>query len=135
MFQLKCAAVAIFALTASLPAHAQSANGFSEAPAAPEVSVRAMPREGGPPLISASDYPPAALRNGEQGLVRVTLLVGIDGRVAGCAVTVSSGSQTLDEATCSILRRRARFIAAAQANGSPALDRWVYSFNWVLSKP
>jgi len=123
-------------LSAPVPAFAQAANGFSEAPPAPEVSVRAMPRGGtGQALILPADYPEAATRSGEQGLVRVTLLIGIEGRVTDCAISVSSGSQLLDETTCSILKRRARFIPAAQANGGPALDRWVYSYNWVLPKP
>ena len=87
-------------------------------------------------FFSDTDYPPSAVRNEEQGTVRVTLSVGTDGRVTNCTVTASSGSSALDQATCNIMRRRARFTPARDSSGNPTTDtitappiRWVLPSN------
>jgi periplasmic protein TonB len=83
-------------------------------------------------LFSNDDYPPSALRNNEEGTVRVSLTVGTNGRVSGCTVTQSSGSSALDSATCRIIRSRARFTPARDSSGNAVSDtqnsppiRWV----------
>ena len=43
-------------------------------------------------------YPRNALRNEEQGTVRIQFLIGLDGRVADSKIDKSSGSRTLDAA-------------------------------------
>ena len=70
-------------------------------------------------LIHDEDYPAAAKAARIQGNTAVTLTVGVDGRVTGCAVTQSSGSSLLDSTTCRILRSRARFAPARDAAGNP----------------
>ncbi|MEO6433646.1 MAG: energy transducer TonB [Sphingomicrobium sp.] len=70
-------------------------------------------------LFSADDYPASAQASGAEGTVQATLTIGTDGRVAGCNVTRSSGNSSLDSATCSILRRRAKFTPARDSNGNP----------------
>lgn len=70
-----------------------------------------------PPLFSDADYPPSALRAGEQGTVRYRLDIGADGRVSACTITASSGSAALDSATCRLLRFRARFKPARDSAG------------------
>jgi protein TonB len=52
----------------------------------------------------------------------VSITVGADGRVQGCNVTQSSGNGALDSATCSIIRRRAKFTPAKDSNGQPIAD-------------
>lgn len=101
-------------------------------PPPPRVVEPARARANLASYVSASDYPPSALANGEQGVVRFRLLVGEDGRVRDCAITVSSGSAALDAATCSILRRRARFTPARDSNGNPASDSVESSLVWRL---
>lgn len=85
-----------------------------------------------PDLFSASDYPSEAIRNGEQGLVVVKLNVGVDGRVSGCTVEQSSGSVSLDEATCKIMTRRARFRPAHDAKGNAVPDTYTQKVNWAM---
>ena len=82
--------------------------------------------------FSRDDYPPSALRAGDQGEVAFTLAIGADGRVTGCTINRSSGSSSLDSATCRILRSRARYTPARDSTGSPAPgeDRGVFS--WTL---
>ena len=83
-------------------------------------------------LISGDDYPADAQRNDEQGSVRVTLAIGTDGRVTGCSVVGSSGSRSLDNATCRILRSRARFTPAKLSNGQPTTDSYSQTITWRL---
>lgn len=73
-------------------------------------------------LFSADDYPAAAQRNGEEGTVQANLLIGPDGKVQSCTVIRSSNSKALDDATCSILQRRARFKPARDVNGMAVSD-------------
>ena len=69
--------------------------------------------------FSADDYPAAALRDNLQGTTGFRLTIGPNGRVTACAVTSSSGSAALDQATCRILRSRARYTPARDSGGNP----------------
>ena len=101
-------------------------------PPPPRVSQAAKARGNLVALFSNDDYPQAAIRNEEQGTTAVRLSIGGDGRVTDCSVTASSGSTTLDNATCSILRRRARFTPAKDQNGNPTSDSYSQRIRWVL---
>src|SRR5688572_369646 len=84
------------------------------APAATTAPARAIPARATPTTalaayFSPADYPPSALGRREQGITRFYLAVGPNGRVTDCRVTAGSGSPALDDATCRILRSRARF--------------------------
>jgi protein TonB len=82
--------------------------------------------------VSDADYPAAALRSEEQGATRFRLAVGPDGRVRECAVTGSSGSSSLDAATCRIMKSRARFTPARDSTGSATGDTVSSTIRWVL---
>jgi TonB family protein len=84
-------------------------------------------------LISEADYPGAALRNEEQGKVGVRLAVDTMGRVSSCTVVEPSGSASLDSATCTLLKVRARFIPARDAKGTPVTDTFVQRINWKIT--
>lgn len=73
--------------------------------------------------FTTDDYPREALRRREQGTVTFSILVGPDGRVADCTVTGSSGSASLDAATCRILRERARYRPARDPQGNAVAGR------------
>ena len=73
-------------------------------------------------LFSADDYPASAQAAGAEGTVRAELTIGADGRVVSCDITQSSGNSSLDQATCNILRRRAKFTPARDSNGNPTTD-------------
>ena len=100
--------------------------------APPRVSQAAKAKGNLPALFSTDDYPPSAIRSEEQGTTAVRLAIGADGRVSDCSVTSSSGSSSLDNATCSILRRRARFTPAKDQNGQPTSDSTSTRIKWVL---
>lgn len=80
-----------------------------------------------------SDYPPAALREEEQGTVRVSFTVGADGRVSNCAVVGSSGSRSLDSTTCRIFERRFRYSPARDASGNAVPTTMTQSVTWRLT--
>jgi protein TonB len=73
-------------------------------------------------LFSSDDYPESALREQAQGTVRVSFTVGSNGRVSGCSVIQSSGSQALDSATCRIITARARYTPATDSSGAAVSD-------------
>jgi protein TonB len=74
-------------------------------------------------LFSGDDYPAIAQARGEQGTVRAELAVDDRGRVTGCSIRQSSGFAALDNATCRILQRRARFTPARDVDGKAIPDK------------
>jgi protein TonB len=82
--------------------------------------------------ITGDDYPASAARNNEQGRVTFTLVVGPSGQVTDCQIRATSGSAALDSATCRILRSRARFTPARDAQGRPTTDTSDGSVAWRL---
>lgn len=82
--------------------------------------------------FSADDYPAAALRSNDQGTTGFSLTIGTSGRVEACTVTSSSGSSALDQATCRILRSRARYTPARDQNGNPTTGRDSGRVTWRL---
>ena len=76
-------------------------------------------------VFSADDYPVSAQANGEEGTVQARLTVSINGRVSACDIIRSSGYKSLDDATCSILQRRARFTPARAVDGHPVASTIV----------
>jgi len=91
--------------------------------------AQAIGRQG---WLSSDDYPAAAMRNEEQGTVAVWLDIGTDGRVTGCTVSSSSGSASLDTATCRIFRARGRFRPARNPAGEPVPGAVRERIRWVL---
>jgi len=115
----------------------------------PQVAPAATPAPLGPPapaietvpsratadlqsLFGANDYPFAARERKEQGSVTVRLTIGVMGRVRACDVTSSSGSQTLDNASCQILQSRALFTPAHDGSGNLTNDIVNQEIRWVL---
>ena len=100
------------------PSHAQSGRA---------VAIQPLPS-----LFSADDYPREAIRKGEQGASLVRLTIDVEGRASNCQVVQSSGSATLDEATCRILHERGRFTPARDAKGVPTADQFATRIRWEL---
>jgi protein TonB len=84
--------------------------------------------------ITTADYPPAAIRAGEQGVVGVALRIDAAGRVASCVVTQPSGSATLDDATCRLYQRRGRFAPARDDAGVPVAATFADRVRWELPR-
>jgi protein TonB len=84
-------------------------------------------------LVSDDDYPASAVAAGQEGRTGFRLDIGPDGRVTNCTVTSSSGSSILDQATCRIMRSRARFTPAHDSNGNAVSDSHDDAITWRLT--
>ena len=67
-------------------------------------------------------YPPVSRRNGEEGIVRLKVLVDEKGRAKDVQIAQSSGFPRLDEAAKQAVARW-KFVAAT--NGSSAIQAWT----------
>jgi protein TonB len=81
--------------------------------------------------FSDDDFPDASRRAEEQGVTRVSYVVGVDGKVSSCTVTQSSGFPRLDDATCKIIMRRFRFNPATR-DGQPVPETKTQPVRWQL---
>jgi periplasmic protein TonB len=99
----------------------------------PSLAARSVRAKGRPAdWVTTNDYPARDLREGNQGLARYSLLIGADGRVSSCVVTASSGHPGLDEATCQMVTRRARFEPATDETGARVQGSYSGSVRWVI---
>ena len=82
--------------------------------------------------VSDADYPAAALHRGEQGAAGFEVTIGPDGRVRDCRITRSSGSASLDAATCAKVSERAQFTPARDENGDLVVGRYANVIRWRI---
>lgn len=101
-------------------------------PPPPAISKAASARGNPSSWVTNEDYPPAAIRSGDQGSVGVSFTINGEGRVENCQVTASSGSALLDRTTCQLVTRRGRYSPALDAAGNPINQRQSLRFRWVL---
>lgn len=114
----------------NVPAHAQATAGG----AAPEADASSKPSPIGNAgrWFGPDSYPPEALRNQEEGTVRVAVVVDAEGAPTGCSVTESSGSAALDQGTCRIFLDHVRFRPGTDSNGRAISSTWPGSVRWSL---
>ena len=82
---------------------------------------------------NTNDYPSRALQQEREGTTGFRVTVGTDGRVIDCQITSSSGHPDLDAATCTNVKRRARFAPALQ-NGQPVQGSYSNRVRWQIPK-
>lgn len=80
-----------------------------------------------------SDYPEDARRNGSQGTARVDLAIDGKGKITACKLKKSSGTKSLDQATCTLMRSRGRYLPARDEDG-PVPSVVQMSFTWKLTR-
>jgi len=81
-------------------------------------------------MVTVDDYPSAARKANESGLVSIEFTVNPRGRVQDCQIVRSSGSASLDNQTCRI-SSRIGFKPANDESGKPVSERWQWSINWT----
>ncbi|WP_332810510.1 energy transducer TonB, partial [Sphingomonas sp.] len=94
-------------------------------------AVHAQRRSGS---LRDRDYPPAARREGAEGIVHVRFTVDTDGRAGGCTVTRSSGHAALDTTTCRLIEERFRYLPARDAEGRPVPETISLFYQWGLRR-
>ena len=85
--------------------------------------------------VSRTDYPAGAIRRREQGQVVMVLTVSVEGRIVGCRVTQSSGSDLLDRRSCEIIVARARLQPPHDQTGMAMPAIVEGSLDWTLPRP
>lgn len=89
--------------------------------------------EGNPGQFFTDDaYPAEAIRLREEGRVVVKLWIGTTGKVASCTVQTSSGSPSLDKATCDIALEKGVFEPARDEKGRAIAASYMLPVRWVL---
>lgn len=90
-------------------------------------AAKVPPRPVGDPATWATDldYSLRLRRTAKSGTVTFLLDVDRDGRPTRCSIARSSGVPLLDETTCQLMLRRARFAAAENSEGQPIAGFYV----------
>lgn len=104
-------------------------------------AVNAAPAGKGPEPIGTvaswfpeDSYPPAARAAGQAGRTAFSLDIDPLGRVTGCNIVETSGSELLDSTTCSQAILNGRFKPARDASGRAVPGRWVSAMRWQLAE-
>lgn len=101
----------------------------------PSFATRPARPKGNPGLwVTTNDYPQSAIRNEAEGVVKFRLSVGTNGKVTGCEVTGSSGTEALDRAACAKLMLRGRFEPASDSTGALVAGSYTGAVRWQLPK-
>jgi protein TonB len=119
-------------LAAFLAAQSGAVPTATPAVPAPAITPPAPVPTDWPFRFAPDDYPAAALRNHEQGTTRYRVEIGAEGRVTNCAITGSSGSALLDQTTCRIVSRWARFAPARDSAGNLVTDSREAEVSWRI---
>ncbi|MGE4321800.1 MAG: energy transducer TonB [Sphingobium sp.] len=102
-------------------------------PPAPPREVKAGKPRGNPgEWLGDADYPSRAQREERAGTAGVRLDYDSSGRVTSCTITSSSGHPDLDDATCRLLPRRARFTPGEDENGNKMGGSYSTRIVWRL---
>ncbi len=83
---------------------------------------------------NSADYPPSALRDERDGNVGFGLTIDKLGRAINCIIISSSGYSDLDDATCAMINRRARFYPATDKEGKPTTGYYANQIKWRMPK-
>ncbi|MBV7264764.1 TonB family protein [Erythrobacter sp. WH131] len=94
--------------------------------------ITASPRGNPGRWVTDSDYRSRWVREELSGVVSFALTIDRDGKVSDCTITKSTGHAQLDEATCRLIERRARFDPAKDSYGNPISGTYRNSVNWKL---
>ena len=100
-------------------------------PAGP--TATAKPRGKVSNWANANDYPSRALQQEREGTTGFRVTIGTDGRVIDCVITQSSGHEDLDAATCTNIKRRARFDPEVR-NGEKVQGTYANRIRWEIPK-
>lgn len=98
----------------------------------PGPSVGAKPRNDPSAWITTDDYRTSWITREMTGTARFRLEIAANGRVTNCTITGTTGHSSLDQATCQLLERRAKFQPARTGSGEPVAGSYESAVRWVL---
>lgn len=94
--------------------------------------VHAVPRGDPANWVTDSDYRSRWIREGLHGTAKFRLEIAANGKVSDCAITRSTGHAELDQATCDLIAKRARFTPATDGSGAATGGIYTSSIRWEL---
>lgn len=97
-----------------------------------KIAVRAKATQSPAKWVTNDDYPPESVVMDESGSVGVRLDIAADGKLTACTVISSSTFARLDEATCTMVRRHARYEPARLADGKAVASAAFLRFRWQI---
>jgi hypothetical protein len=97
-----------------------------------KIATAPVPTENPSRWFSSKDYPDSALMYGGQGLTRMLITVGTDGRVMQCVNFGSSGNAKMDAAACKGFQTKGRFNPARDMRGRPIVGYFVFGLNFHI---
>jgi protein TonB len=103
-------------------------------PPAPDLSTPGKPKGNPGSWASPDDYPARALREERQGTTGFRVAYDASGKPTGCDVTSSSGHADLDDLTCKLIMRRARFTPGKDRAGNPTAGSYSSRVKWQIPK-
>jgi len=78
------------------------------------------------------DYPSEAIRKEQYGTLHFTLTIDATGRPDSCHITWTSGFAELDQYSCAIFLKRAKFYPARDGAGKPIRATFSSTFRWEI---
>jgi hypothetical protein len=86
-------------------------------------------------LLSSYDYPDVAVLEEQGGQISFVLLIDEKGAVADCTVDQTSGYASLDAQSCYVMKTRAKFWPALDAQGKPVKSSQTGRIRWLIPDP
>lgn len=96
--------------------------------------VPATPRNDPAQWITTNDYRSSWIRREMVGTASFRLEIAANGRVENCTITRSTGHLPLDQATCKLVSKRAKFEPARGTTGEAVAGRFDSAVLWQLPK-
>jgi TonB family protein len=78
-----------------------------------------------------AEYPSEARAQGEQGIMRMRVIVGADGKVERCDILKATSTQRLESPACDIMQR-AEFAPALDSEGTPFRALYATSITYRM---
>ena len=103
----------------------------SPMPALPD-PIAASPANNPGRWVTDSDYRSTWIRQEMSGVASFALTIDSRGKVSDCTITRSTGHSALDQATCTLIERRAKFDPAKDSYGNPIAGTYRNSVNWKI---
>lgn len=98
-----------------------------------QLETAAVAQNPGELIFRSSDYPSAAIDSESEGRVLARLRIDPNGKISSCDVLIATKSPALDQRTCQLLLRRARYVPAQNKSGKPMTSFVVQQVTWVLA--
>jgi TonB family protein len=97
------------------------------------IATPAEPSDAGPSIwFPQNSYPIDARRAHAQGRVLLRFKVDATGAVSDCGFAMSSGSKMLDDGSCRVLMKRAKYRPAIDIDGAPIASTMIVAVTWVI---